>query len=744
MLPGDVQAFNDAPIHARVSGYLKRWYADIGTPVKAGQVLAEIDTPDLDQQLIQAKADLATAVANQNLSQITAKRWAGLLAQDAVSRQDADDKNGDLAAKTALVASARANVDRLQALESFKRITAPFDGVVTTRSTDIGALISVGGVTDTPLFTVADERRLRIYVRVPQSYSAYIKPGMTATFTVPEYPGRTFTANLATTADAITPQTGAELIQLQIDNADHGLKAGDYAQVRFALPADSAALQAPASALMFRDAGMAVAVIGPDGRVAIKPITIGRDLGTSVEVATGLSASDRVIDNPPDDLRSDGDQGCASPPAEACRRATGREPPAHADNSKPALVGLVMVALAGCSLAPAYTPLTLATPPSYKEVGPWTPASPGDAAPRGDWWSVYGDQTLDTLELRIEKGNPDLAVALARYDEANALAAQARAAQVPELDDGASATSNRQSKNRPLNVGGKTQYDNDIVAGTVSYEFDLWGRVRNLVAQGKAQAQASGADAASVRLSLEAQLADAYLNLRGLDAQAKLLADTTDAFTKALRLTQAQHDGGSVAGLDVGRAETQLQTARAQQIDVGAQRALLEHEIAALVGQTASTFSIAASADLPPPPHVPVATPSLLLQRRPDIAAAERRAAAANAGIGVARAAYFPSITLDATGGFQSAGGVNLLNAANSWWTLGPTAALAIFDGGRRKAVVRQARDQYDEAAGSIDPPCWRPSSRSRTTSPSATSWPTRRANSPRRSSRRGAPRRCR
>ena len=303
VLPGAIQAFNDAPIHARVSGYLKQWYADIGTQVKAGQVLAEIDTPDLDQQLAQAKADLGTAVANQHLSETTAKRWAGLLAQDAVSHQDADNKNGDLEAKTALVASAQANVHRLEVLESFKHITAPFDGTVTTRSTDIGALISVGGVTDTPLFTVSDEKRLRIYVQVPQSYSADIKPGMTATFTVPEYPRRTFTAQLAATADAVTPTTGAQTIQLQIDNADKALKPGDYAQVHFTLPADHGAIRAPASALMFRDTGMSVAVIGADGRVAIKPVTIGRDLGSTVEIASGLSPSDRIIDNPPDSLR---------------------------------------------------------------------------------------------------------------------------------------------------------------------------------------------------------------------------------------------------------------------------------------------------------------------------------------------------------------------------------------------------------------------------------------------------------
>ena len=303
VLPGNIQAFDTAPIHARVPGYLKAWYADIGAPVKAGQLLALIDTPDLDQQLAQAQADLQTAVANQHLADITAKRWAGLLAEDATSHQDADNKNGDLEAKTALVASARANVDRLRALESFKRITAPFDGVVTTRSTDIGALIAVGGVTDTPLFTVSDERKLRIYVEVPQSYTASIKSGLVATFTAPEFPGRTFSASLVTTATAIAPQTGTLLVQFQIDNADRALKPGDYVQVHFDLPATAAAIQAPPSALMFRDSGMAVAVVGPGGRAVIKPVTLGRDFGSTVEIATGLSASDRVIDNPPDSLR---------------------------------------------------------------------------------------------------------------------------------------------------------------------------------------------------------------------------------------------------------------------------------------------------------------------------------------------------------------------------------------------------------------------------------------------------------
>jgi NodT family efflux transporter outer membrane factor (OMF) lipoprotein len=357
--------------------------------------------------------------------------------------------------------------------------------------------------------------------------------------------------------------------------------------------------------------------------------------------------------------------------------------------------------LAACQLAPPYTPLNTQTqtPPAFKESGPWTPASPEDAAERGDWWAIYGDPVLNDLERRIETSNPDLKVALARYDEARALELQARAAQYPQVTGNASTTNNLQSVNRPLRVGGPRQFDDDIIGGTATYEVDLWGRVRNLVKQGKAETQASQADLASIKLSLEAQLADAYLSLRGLDAQSKLLADTTEAFTKALRLTQAQHEGGAVPGLDVDRAETQLQSTKAQEIDVAAQRALLEHEVADLVGEPATTFSLAPVSQLTEPPRVPVSAPSTLLQRRPDIAAAERRAAAANAGIGIARTAYFPTISLNASGGFESSGGVNLLQASNGFWTLGPALAMTLFDGGRRKAVVRQARDQFDEAA---------------------------------------------
>lgn len=302
ILPGDVQAWINAPIYARVSGYLKRWYVDIGTPVKAGQLLAELETPDLDGQLAQGKADLNTAIANQKLSAVTAKRWDSLLAQGAVARQDADAKDSDLAAKSAMVASARANLTRLEAMESFKSLVAPFDGIVTSRSVDVGALVLVGTPGATPLFTVADEKKLRIYVRVPQTDTSAIQPGMTATFTVPELPGRKFTATLAASANAVVSASGTQLLQFQADNSQGLIKPGDYAEMHFVIPSAKGSVHVPATALMFRDEGPVVATVGPGDRVRLKVITIRRDLGSAVEVGAGLSLDDRVIDNPPDAL----------------------------------------------------------------------------------------------------------------------------------------------------------------------------------------------------------------------------------------------------------------------------------------------------------------------------------------------------------------------------------------------------------------------------------------------------------
>jgi membrane fusion protein, multidrug efflux system len=303
ILPGDVQPWTNAAIYARVSGYLKKWYVDIGTPVKTGQLLADLDTPDLDGQVAQGKADLNTAIANQKLSDITAKRWDALLAQGAVARQDADAKDSDLAAKNAMVASAKANLDHLQAMESFKHLVAPFNGIVTSRAVDVGALVLVGTPGATPLFNIADETKLRIYVRVPQTEAGAMTDGMTATFTVPELPGHTFTARLAASAGAVVSASGTQLLQFQVDNREGLIKPGDYAEMHFAIPGTAGAVHVPATALMFRDQGMMVATVGSDNRVRLKVVTIRRDMGTHVEVGAGLALSDRVIDNPPDAIR---------------------------------------------------------------------------------------------------------------------------------------------------------------------------------------------------------------------------------------------------------------------------------------------------------------------------------------------------------------------------------------------------------------------------------------------------------
>jgi RND family efflux transporter MFP subunit len=304
VLPGNVQAFYAAPVYARVTGYLRHWYTDIGAVVKSGQTLADIDTPDLDQQVVAAQGSLSVAIANQKVADVTAKRYQILFAENALSAEAKDQAVGALDADIAATEAARGNLGQLVAEQAFKKIVAPFDGIVTSRSTDVGALIVVGTPTDVPLFTVSDEHRLRIYVSVPQNYSALVQPGMAATFAVPQYPDRTFTATLAATSDAVNIQNGTLLCQFQIDNPDHALKPGDYAQVRFVIPSRANTFAVPASALVFRDGGMSVATVGSGSRIAMKRITIGRDRGSFVEVSAGLSRDDRVVNNPPDSLEN--------------------------------------------------------------------------------------------------------------------------------------------------------------------------------------------------------------------------------------------------------------------------------------------------------------------------------------------------------------------------------------------------------------------------------------------------------
>jgi RND family efflux transporter MFP subunit len=301
-LPGRLQPYSRAPIYARVSGYLKNWQVDIGSPVHSGQLLAEIDTPDLDQQLYQGKADLLTAQANATLAKTTAVRWQLLLKTHSVSVQDVDVRNSDLAAKQAIVKAAAANVERLQVLEGFKKIVAPFNGLVTARNTDVGDLINVGGGTGAELFILSDTHKLRLYVNVPQNYAARITPGRQAQLTVPERPGRTFTASVEASAQSVDPASGSTLVQLAVNNEDGQLFPGAFANVHFDVPLASANLRVPASALIFDHDGLRVATLGQDNRVVFKPIKVARDLGDVIEISAGLTLEDRIIDSPPDGI----------------------------------------------------------------------------------------------------------------------------------------------------------------------------------------------------------------------------------------------------------------------------------------------------------------------------------------------------------------------------------------------------------------------------------------------------------
>jgi len=306
-LPGRVDAWISAPIHARVSGYLKSWDKDIGSTVNAGDTLGIIDTPELDQQFEQAKAVLVRAKADQRLAQVTSQRWQHLLSSNSVSKQEADEKSGEAEVAAANVLSAQADVDRLAALESFKHITAPFSGTVTSRNTDIGDLISSTSENSPALFTVADTSKMRLYVRIPQGYAASIKPGMTVNLSVLEHPGETYKATLIGSSGSVNQESGSLLAQFEAPNPHGELLPGDYAEVTLPVAVNTHLITVPATVLIFRAAGPQVAVLGADNRVQLRDIHIGMDLGDALEIDHGLQPGDRIIDHPPDSL-SQGDE----------------------------------------------------------------------------------------------------------------------------------------------------------------------------------------------------------------------------------------------------------------------------------------------------------------------------------------------------------------------------------------------------------------------------------------------------
>jgi membrane fusion protein, multidrug efflux system len=306
-LPGRLEAYYRAPIFARVNGYLKSWSVDIGAKVKAGDVIAEIEAPDLDQQLMQARADLVNQQASAKLSEVTLARRRTLIPSNFVSMQEIDERTTDLSNKSAAVKSAQANVERLEALAGYKKITVPFDGVVTSRQTDVGALINSGGGSGPAMFVISDIKKLRVYVDVPQNYVPSIKMGAKAILSMPDYPNRTFPATVEASSQAVNVSTGTTQMQLALDNSKEELMPGGYASVRMSLARENAPLHIPASALIFNQSGLRVATVTPDDKVLFKTVTIARDLGRDIELASGIAPEDRIIVTPPDGI-ADGDQ----------------------------------------------------------------------------------------------------------------------------------------------------------------------------------------------------------------------------------------------------------------------------------------------------------------------------------------------------------------------------------------------------------------------------------------------------
>lgn len=365
------------------------------------------------------------------------------------------------------------------------------------------------------------------------------------------------------------------------------------------------------------------------------------------------------------------------------------------------LVGLVVPALGlcGCDLAPKYVPPKVDLPSTFKEGGMWQVAVPSDGLPRGTWWTSFGDRTLDALEPQVDAANQNLAVAFANYQQARTNIAQAEAGLYPTVDFGGHLSTNRQSDHRPLRSSGQpSHYGDNELAIQSSYEVDLWGRVKDTIKANVAQTEGQEALLESVRLNLHARLAQAYVDLRGLDREIQLLNSTVKAYQDALTLTQNRLSGQIASPVDVARAQSQLAAAKALVADTEGRRALLEHAIATLVGQPASSFSIPQRPVILSQPRRPVAVPSTLLERRPDIAASERAVAAANEQIGVARAAFYPRFFLNLSGGTQDTG-LHLLDLKNELFSVGPSVALPIFDGGRRTADLQLATAARDAAA---------------------------------------------
>ena len=361
------------------------------------------------------------------------------------------------------------------------------------------------------------------------------------------------------------------------------------------------------------------------------------------------------------------------------------------------LLAIAALQLTGCVVGPKYHPPAVPAPPAYKEVGDWKPAQPNDQNLGGAWWKIFHDPQLDDLELQVKVSNQSLRAAEAQYQQSRAVLRYYRADYYPTVTAGPSATRTRVSANSPTStILRGVSYNDFVLPFDVSYQADVWGRVRKNVESYREQAQASAADLATVNLSMHADLALDYFEARSLDAEEQLLNSTVTQYEQALELNESRFQGGIASDVEVEQAKTQLQTTRAAAIDVGVLRAQYEHAVAILLGKPPAEFSLPPLPLTAPPPHVPISVPSELLERRPDIAAAERRVASSNAQIGVAKSAYYPLINLGATGGFESSAISTLINGPSGLWSIGLSAVGTVFDVGRRRSLNDQARAAYD------------------------------------------------
>ena len=635
VLPGNAQAYVATPIYARTNGYLKTWYFDIGAHVKAGQLLAEIETPEVDRQLDQARADLATAQANYDLAQTTAARYQSLFKSDSVAKQDVDDRVGDLQAKKAMVDSATFNVRRLEETQRFQKVYAPFDGVITARNIDIGALINAGSnAPGKELFDIAaTAQAARLHQRAAAVLARRARPAAHAELTLAEFPGRRFAGKIVRTlrlhrsgiahaADGSgrrqsDRRVAARRVSLGASQAEFPGRRRDRAGQRADFPLRRHAggrgsgrqggVGADYHRPRLRHRGGSAFRRHPAGRDHRESFRLAdvRHRGAAGEGGGEVMRALGTLGKPVGRRKRLPHAACAA----ACACEVGQAgpegtPPANPEpqrRSTLALLAACALLLAGCTVGPKYTRPAVPAAPAFSEQPPksftesagWKQAQPADTTLRTDWWQIFGNSELNGLEEQINLSNQTLKAAEARFREARALIQLNRSGLYPTISTAPSISTNRTSTNSPTG-GPRADYGDYMLPIDVNYELDAWGRVRRSIAAAREETQASAGDLETIRLSLHAELAIDYFELRSLDAQKQLLDETLVAYQKALDLTQNRFDGGLSSRAEVAQARTQLETTRAQDIGVGVARASFEHAIAILMGRTPESLTLAA------------------------------------------------------------------------------------------------------------------------------------------------------